>query len=182
MKTVVNETLKKYNQIENFGKNEEQASIDRLRQDISQHPKFNEALYSAGISEAQASEYFFSSSMFKVTTEAKRLLDHQKDIVFGAKRRDFDRDVAHHRGEVKNNIFRIADEMGESGDLTNAQFEEANNLFEHFPNIFFAREQDNYKKTDNDFSKLHYHKMEKVLSAIMRRRVPALRGKKIQRR
>jgi hypothetical protein len=64
--------------------------------------------------------------------------------------------------------------MGTRGDLNDQEFEIANSLFNQFPDLFFAKEEDNYRNSTDTNHEMHYHKMEKVLSAILRRRAPAL--------
>lgn len=175
MTKTVNDELNKFNTLENFNKNEEHGFLENLLKKIKEAPKYKETLYSMSISDAEFNEWFISSSAFTLMERARLGLATQKGVAFGAKMKDFEADTQSRRGMVRRRIFDIADRMGDGADFHSPQdFETANSYFNKFKDLFFAKEEDNYRTSPNADATFHYHKMEKVVSALVRRRVPAL--------
>lgn len=185
MTKIVNDRLADFNKLENFDKNEEHGFLEKLLEEIKEKTEFKQTIYSMSITEAQFNAWFFSYSCYTVMNKAKADLHHQKGITFGNKLKDFEADTSSRRGMMRRKILDIGERMEDNGGILNdTDFDTANSYFNKFPDLFFAKEEDNYSSTlnNNRSDKLHYDKMEMVLSAIIRKRVgPSAAGHKIRR-
>jgi len=63
--------MTKFNQIENFDKNEEHTTLDFFLDKIKRTPNFQKELYAEAINEAQFNEWFYSASAFTLVNNAK---------------------------------------------------------------------------------------------------------------
>ena len=169
MTAEVNEAMVKFNDINNFEKNEEHGGLDRIIAKVQSKAWFRETITKLGISEGQFNSRFYSLYAFVLTQNAKTGLDLQKGVVFGEELAHFEADTQSRRGMVRRKVFDIADRMvGNPATFAPNDFNTANSYFEKFRDLFFAKEEDNYGKGDK---KLHYDKMTQVVSALVRQRV-----------
>jgi len=179
----VNKEMIKFNQIENFDKNEEHGFLDKLLGKVKSQAKFKETIYSMSITEAQFNERFMSNHAFELMQWAKAWLHIQKGETFGDRVKNFESDTQSRRGLVRRRIFDIAEKMIPVGKRfkfsSEEHFNTMNSYFENFRDIFFAKEEDNYwnpfdKWLTKNKTEKHYDNMTKVVSELIRRRVPAL--------
>jgi hypothetical protein len=66
-----NDEMTKFNQIENFDKNEEHTALDLFLEKAKKKPNFQKELYAETINEAQFNERFYSASAFTLVNNAK---------------------------------------------------------------------------------------------------------------
>lgn len=171
----VNKTLSEYNQIEKFKTNNEHTLIEDVLKKVQDNPKYEETLLANWISKAQFNEWFISLNSFILTEWAKRWFEAQKEKTFWARTKDFEADTQSRRWMVRRRLFEIADRMiANWWTMNNLDFDTANSYFDKFKDLFFAKEEDNYRQAPNRSHENHYDKMAMVTAAIIRRRVPAL--------
>ena len=168
----VNKSLSEYNQIENFKTNNEHTLIEDVLKKVQDNPKYEETLLANWISKAQFNEWFISLNAFILTEWAKRWFEAQKERTFWARAKDFEKDTQSRRWMVRRRIFEISDRMVWNDFWSELDFDTANSYFDKFKDLFFAKEEDNYREWDSNL--LQYNRMARVTAAIIRRRVPAL--------
>lgn len=138
------------------------------------------------MTEDELENWFNSYFSYSSVERAKTDLDKQKQVTFGHRLKDYEHDVNAWRGIARERVLAIHTTpanpnavpptlamprmMGDPLDFANDDdFNFANSYFDKFPDLFYANEEDADRATGG-----HYQQMRDIVSALVRRRVPAL--------
>lgn len=152
----------------------DESSTDTIQNKLSDilHDKnrteLNAALNELHITRKEFSQWFLAYFAFASVEDAKRQLDDAKQKAFGHKLPRFENNVNRWRGSARQRLLNIADRMDAAGDFaTDADYHLASNYFDTFKSILYA---------DPDVDIEVFNRMRKLISAVIRRRVPSVSG------